>query len=350
MILMIRKTIGLLLTLLLSMNLFAQDEVKIAAVGDIMMGTAYPNGEFLPNFDPAKLFDPLRTYLTDVDVTFGNLEGALTDNMSQAKNCTNKSLCYFFAMPTSYAKHLKDAGFDVLSIANNHMSDFGEIGRKSTQKVLKEVGIRYAGLLECPTDIFTINGVKYGFCAFAPNTGTVDVKNIAAAQEIVRSLKKNVDIVIVSFHAGGEGAKFQHVTRKTETCFGENRGNVYEFAHKMIDAGGDVLLGHGPHVTRAIEVYKNRFITYSMGNFLTYSRINVAGVNGLAPLFHIYTKKNGEFIKAQIIPTSQLKQQPPELDKQKRVIKVIQDLTRTDFPEMKSVITIADDGWVTPVK
>lgn len=349
---MTKKTIGILLALFLSCSLFAQNknEVKIAAVGDIMMGTAYPNGEHLPKFDPAKLFDPLRSYLTNADVTFGNLEGVLTDNMTQAKNCTNPSLCYFFAMPTSYGKHLKNAGFDVLSIANNHVSDFGEIGRKATQKTLKENGIRYAGLLECPTDTFTINGVKYGFCAFAPNKGTVDVKDIAAAQNIVRSLKKISDIVIVSFHAGGEGAKFQHVTRKTETCFGENRGNVYEFAHKMIDAGGDILLGHGPHVTRAIEVYKNRFITYSMGNFLTYSRINVSGVSGLAPLFHIYTTKKGEFIKAQIIPTSQLKQQPPELDSQKRVIKVIQDLTKADFPEMKSVITIGDDGWVMPVK
>lgn len=338
-----------LLSLLFIIDTTAQkkDTVKIAAVGDIMMGTSYPNGEYLPPFAPVKLFEPLMSYLTNTDITFGNLEGAITDNKSQVKNCKNANLCYFFAMPTSYGSALKEAGFNVLSIANNHMSDFGEIGRKSTQKTLTEQEIHYAGLLECPVDTFTIDGIKYGFCAFAPNTGTVSVKDIPAAEKIVKSLNETCDIVIVSFHAGGEGSKFQHVTRQKEICFGEDRGNVYEFAHRMIDAGGDVLLGHGPHVTRGIEVYKNRFITYSMGNFCTYSRINVAGVNGLAPLFQIYTTPKGEFLKAQIIPTHQIKSQPPAYDEQNRVINVIQQLTKEDFPEMKDVINIANDGWVT---
>ena len=345
------KTIIALIACCVSLTVFAQEKevIKIAAVGDIMLGTAYPNGEYLPKGSPDRQFDPLRNYFK-ADITFGNLEGALTDNLSQAKTCKDPSICYVFGMPTSYAESLKKAGFNVLSIANNHSGDFGEIGRTSTKKALKEQGIRFAGQLSCPIDTFTIDGVKYGFCAFAPNTGTVDVKDIAAAAEIVRELKKVSDIVLVSFHAGGEGANFQHVTRKTEQCFGENRGNVYEFAHKMIDAGADVLLGHGPHVTRAVEVYKNRFITYSMGNFCTYSRVSVSGVNGLAPLFHIYVNKKGEFQKAQIIPTFQVKGEPPAYDNEKRVINVIQNLTKTDFPEMSKVITISDDGWITPVK
>jgi poly-gamma-glutamate capsule biosynthesis protein CapA/YwtB (metallophosphatase superfamily) len=248
-------------------------------------------------------------------------------------------------MPTHFVKCLADAGFNLLSIANNHTGDFGGQGRKSTVETLKNSGIRFAGLADHhPVDVFTINGVKYGFAAFAPNTGTVSINDIPAAEKIVRQLAETCDVVIVSFHGGGEGKAHQRVTRKNETYLGENRGNVYEFAHRMIDAGADVLLGHGPHVTRAVEVYRERFIAYSMGNFNTYDRMNISGENGLAPIFKIHTDKTGKFLKAEIHPTFQQKFQPVRIDPQKRVIKIIQELTKTDFPEMNSVIEITDDG------
>ncbi len=76
----------------------------------------------------------------------------------------------------------------------------------------------------CPTSVFTIDGLKYGFCAFAPNTGIVDIRDIPAAEKIVKQLADECDIVIVSFHGGTEDSKYQHVTRKTETFLGENRG------------------------------------------------------------------------------------------------------------------------------
>jgi len=327
--------------------LSSKDTVKIVAVGDIMMGTIYPNREFLPpNNDCSRSFSMVKQYFTNADVVFGNLEGVLTDSNVGAKQCRNPEVCYVFGMPTSYVRCLVDAGFNVLSLANNHVGDFGEQGRTSTVKTLADAGIHYAGLLSCPTAEFVIDGVKYGFTAFAPNTGTVDVRNIPAAQEIVRQLKSRNDIVIVSFHAGAEGRTHQHVTRKTETYLGENRGNVYEFAHKMIDAGADVLLGHGPHVTRAVEIYKNRFIAYSMGNFSTFRRINVQGPNGIAPIFRIYTTRDGRFLKAHITPTHQPNDdRTPRYDPEKRVISTIQNLTRTDFPELN--IQITNDGWIT---
>ncbi len=325
----------------------SKDTIQIVAVGDIMMGTIFPNGEYLPpNNDCSRSFSMVLPYFANADILFGNLEGAMTDSKVGAKNCNNPEWCYTFGMPTEFARCLVDAGFDILSLANNHMGDFGELGRSSTLQTLSNSGIRYAGLLSCPTTIFIKDGAKYGFCAFAPNTGTVDVKNIPAAQEIVRQLSDSCDIVIVSFHAGAEGKTYQHVTRQTENFIGENRGNVYEFAHKMIDAGADVLLGHGPHVTRAVEVYNNRFIAYSMGNFSTVSRVNVEGVNGLAPIFRIYTTSNGCFIKAHITPTCQpADDRTPRYDSARRVVSVIQSLTRSDFPEVK--IQISDDGWIT---
>ena len=334
------------LFVLLHVSAQKRDTIKIAAVGDIMLGTAYPDSSLLPRYNATKLFKPLHSYLQNADVSFGNLEGTLTDDLSQVKECTTDGRCYFFAMPTAYSASLKNAGFDVLSLANNHLNDFGYVGRKSTKRSLRSQGIRFAGLSECPVDTFTRAGVKYGFCAFAPNAGTLSIKDIRKAKRIVHYLDSISDVVIVSFHAGAEGVEGQNVTREKEFYIGEDRGNVYEFAHKMIDAGADVLLGHGPHVTRAVEVYKNRFITYSMGNFCTYSCVSVAGQCGIAPLFHIYTNSVGEFLKAQIIPTRQLKFQAPQYDERKKVISVIQKLTKADFPEMKDVIQIKDDGWI----
>jgi len=327
--------------------LASNDTIQVVAVGDIMMGTIFPKGEYLPpNNNCNRSFSMVKPYFANADILFGNLEGAMTDSRVSAKNCNNPEWCYTFGMPTEFVHCLVDAGFDILSLGNNHMGDFGEQGRRSTMQTLTNAGIRFAGLLNCPTAEFVKDGVKYGFCAFAPNSGTVDVKNIPAAQTIVRRLKDSCDIVIVSFHAGAEGNAHQHVTRQTETFIGENRGNVYEFAHKMIDAGGDILLGHGPHVTRAVEVYNNRFIAYSMGNFSTFSRVNVAGVNGLAPIFRIFTTRDGCFLKAHITPTWQpADDRTPRYDPAGRVISVIQNLTRTDFPELK--IQITDDGWIT---
>ncbi|MGB0932497.1 MAG: MFS transporter, partial [Chitinophagales bacterium] len=158
----------------------------------------------------------------------------------------------------------------------------------------KELGIETAGLLTKPTAVFEKNGIKYGFAAFAPNSGTVDVRNITKAKAIVSELAKQSDIVIVSFHGGAEGSKYEHVPHKTEYFYGENRGNVEQFAHAVIDAGADIVFGHGPHVTRAVEVYKERFITYSMGNFATYGRFNLRGPNGIAPLYKLTIDSEGK--------------------------------------------------------
>jgi hypothetical protein len=338
----------LFLTLCFTATLRGGDTVKIIAVGDIMLGTHYPSKEFLPpNGDCSGELVNVKHILKTGDITFGNLEGVLTDSHAGAKSCNNPSVCYTFGMPTAFASCLTGAGFNLLSVANNHVGDFGEQGRESTRKTLNKHGIHYAGLLSCPFDTFTLKGVKYGFCAFAPNTGTVSIKDLPAAEKLVRDLAKRCDILIVSFHAGAEGKGYQHVTRKKETFLGEDRGNVYEFAHRMIDAGADVLLGHGPHVTRAIEVYKDRFIAYSMGNFCCYSKISLSGVSGLAPIFTVKTDRQGKFLKGEIVSTRQIKSQPVLIDEEKQVLKVIQNLTHTDFPEMSKFININDKGEIT---
>lgn len=333
-----------------SVNAQKKEIIKIAAVGDIMLGTYYPDSSYLPRKGSFRLFKNVQSELNDADITFGNLEGVLTDDTTQVKKCVTEGRCYYFAMPTSYAQTLANAGFDFISLANNHINDFGYVGQKSTKKSLRKQKIRFAGLLDCPVDTLTRDSILYGFCAFAPNATTLNIKDIKKAERTVSYLKSFCDIVIVSFHAGGEGVDYQNITRETEYYINENRGNVHLFAHRMIDAGADVLLGHGPHVTRAVEIYKNRFIAYSLGNFLTYSRVSIAGKCGIAPLMHIYTNNMGEFVKARIIPTYQKKYQATLIDPQNRAIKIIQELTKTDFPEMKDIISISDDGWIEMVK
>ncbi len=319
--------------------------ISIVGVGDMMLGTNYPNESYLPANGGRDLLTDVHPILQKADLAVGNLEGTILDKGGTVKRCSNPSLCYAFRSPESYMDHFTAAGFDVLSIANNHSGDFGPEGRRRTKELLRNAGIEFAGL--AGTDeyaIFEKDGIKYGFCAFAPNKGTCDIRNIPYATGIVRKLEAQVDIVIVSFHGGAEGAKNQHVTKKTEMYYGENRGNVHKFSHAVIDAGADVVFGHGPHVTRAMELYKDRFIIYSLGNFCTYGRFNLRDVAGYAPIIEVVVDEGGNFLHAQITPIYQGKTHGPRIDSQNRAIKKLQELTKADFPD--TPLSIGDDGFV----
>ncbi len=322
-----------------------KDTVSIIGVGDIMMGTNYPDEGYLPPNNGRGLWAEVNPILKDADVTFGNLEGVVLNKGGEAKYCKNPKLCYIFRSPERLMSNLIDAGFDVMSTANNHAGDFGDTGRKNTMKVLDTLGIYHAGLLQSPYVTFMLEGMKYGFAAFAPNSGTVSIHDYANARSIIQHLDSISDIVIVSFHGGAEGSQYQTVTRKQELFHGENRGNVYEFAHMAVDAGADIIFGHGPHVTRAVEVYKNRFIAYSLGNFCTYARFNLKGDNGIAPIIKVFTNSQGEFLYGDIIPIIQLGSGGPSIDGQKRVINKIRELTKKDFPEVP--VKIDESGRIT---
>ncbi|MCI0751563.1 MAG: CapA family protein, partial [Flammeovirgaceae bacterium] len=316
----------------------------IIGVGDIMMGTSYPENK-LPPHDGAGLMEGVENILQNADVTFGNLEGTLLDEGGTAKTCRDPKVCYVFKSPTRYVHNLVRAGFDVMSLANNHAGDFGEAGRKSSMKTLTDAGILHAGQINQKYVTFEKNGVRYGFAAFAPNSNCVSLNDLPGARKIVQHLDSISDIVIVSFHGGAEGPHYQHVTRATELYHGENRGNVYQFSHSLVDAGADIIFGHGPHVTRAVEVYKNKFIAYSLGNFCTYRGISVSGVSGLAPIIKVLTDTKGKFLKGEIIPTAQTYGAGVQVDIEKKVIKIIQNLTKKDFPE--TPVSVDDNGIIT---
>ena len=308
-----------------------KDTISIVAVGDMMLGSAFPSKLNLPPDDAVSSFKAVDSFFKG-DIVFGNLEGCFLNsgNSSKCKGI-NPNNCYAFRMPDRYAGIFKTAGFNVLSVANNHVGDFNSKGRKNTAKILDSLQIHYAGQLDKPFDLFSIDSVKYAFVAFAPNENTVSIKNIDSAKLLVAELKKQADIVIVSFHGGGEGARFEHVTRKTEIFYNENRGNVYAFAHGVIDAGADVVLGHGPHVTRAVEVYKNKFIAYSLGNFCTYGMFSLRGPNGIAPLLQLKVNSKGDFLYADVVSVKQDKINRLTLDDSGAAFQKIKTLTDMDF-------------------
>jgi poly-gamma-glutamate capsule biosynthesis protein CapA/YwtB (metallophosphatase superfamily) len=321
-----------------------KDTLSIIGVGDIMMGTNYPEDK-LPSDDGSFLMRDVEEVLRDADVTFGNLEGTLLDAGGIPKTCRDPKVCYAFRTPVRYVNNLVRAGFDMVSLANNHAGDMGESGRISSMKTLEAAGILHAGQLNQKTTIFEKDSIRYGMVAFAPNSNCVSLNDHENARALVMHLDSICDIVIVSFHGGAEGAAYQHVPRTNELFHGENRGDVYKFSHTLIDAGADIIFGHGPHVTRAVEVYKNRFIAYSLGNFCTFRGISVAGINGLAPIIKVNTNRTGDFIQATIIPTYQTYGGGVKIDPQKQVTRIIQELTKKDFPE--SPIRIDENGLIT---
>lgn len=309
-----------------------KDTISITAVGDIMIGSSYPSKSNLPKDDALYSFKNVDTFLKG-DIVFGNLEGCFLNNgkSTKCKDTTGNS-CFAFRMPERYAGIIKNAGFNLMSVANNHVGDFGLKGRENTTRILDSLNIKYAGLQSHPFTVFEKDSIKYAFCAFAPNEHTVSINKVDSAVKLVNELKTQADIVIVSFHGGAEGAKFEHITRKNEIFYKENRGNVYAFAHAVIDAGADVVLGHGPHVTRAVEVYKNKFIAYSLGNFNTYGMFSLKGPNGIAPLLQLKINSKGDFLFADIVSVKQDKINNLTIDINHTAFYKIRSLTNTDFP------------------
>ena len=313
--------------------------VVLMGVGDLMLGSNYPSPNLLPPNGGKEILQEVAPVLKKADITFGNLEGVIMSENGTPKKCKNPAFCYVFKSPDNYVQNFLDAGFDLLSVANNHTGDFGAKGREHTAKVLQDAGIQFAGHEAHPYTMFERNGIRFGFCAFSPNTGTVSLLKIEEAVSLIRMLNDSCDIVIVSMHAGAEGNKYNHITRKDEIFLGENRGNPYSFAHRAIDAGADIIWGHGPHVVRAVEVYKDRFIAYSLGNFATYGTINVNGISGYAPIIEIETDRTGKFIRGKIHSAIQHKGEGPRWDSSNRVAREIKALTEKDIRECELLIS-----------
>ncbi len=325
----------------------AGEPITIAAVGDVMLGSTFPEDEpvQLPPEDGARELGEVAPILSAADLAFGNLEGPMLEGGTSTKCRKPGTTCYAFRVPTRYGRYLREAGFRAMSLANNHAGDFGAAGRASTRRVLDALGIGHSGEIGDVAHL-TVKGRRVSVIAFAICDGCYDLNDLEAARKAVAELAAASDLVVVSFHGGAEGAAYQHVPYGPEEFLGENRGDLRTFTHAMVDAGAAIVLGSGPHVVRGMEVYRGRLIAYSLGNFATYGRFNLSGPNGLSLVLEARLGADGTFLAGKIHPVKQSKPGGPRLDPAGEIIPKVRELSRADFGD--SAVRIDADGSLRP--
>ena len=326
------------ITLILTLKFFNIDtnaQIKIKAVGDIMLGSVTPK-KILPLRNGNEFVKSAAYLLYGADIVFGNLEGSFITEEMEPQKCSEASrkreTCYEFGMPDYLAVSLKELGFNVMNQDNNHSEDYGYEGYLFTQEKLEELNIKFMprkGRAE-----FNINNVRIAIAAFGYSENSHNISDLENAKIIINRLNDKYDIIIVSFHGGAEGRDAFHIKDSTETYLGENRGNVIAFAHTVIDAGADMVIGHGPHVLRAMEIYKNKLIAYSLGNFLTYGNMNISGINGVNIILQAELENStGNFLRGKLISIQQFGNGIPSLDETNEGFHLIKNLTSEDVPK-----------------
>ncbi|MBL7544189.1 MAG: CapA family protein [Bdellovibrionaceae bacterium] len=320
---------------------FAGDSISISAVGDIMLGTTYP-AYALPENAGEDLFKPARPWIVSSHIRFGNFEGTFFDGAVQRDGKVPGNNRFLFKTPVAMVNVLKDAGFNVMSLSNNHIKDFGLAGIRSTKETLQSAGIQYSSKAG-EIARFLVEGTKVALIATdyykAPRSMTETADTFAE----IRQLKNEGHVVIVSSHAGGEGRGAEYVSNGVEVFLGENRGDSRAFAYEAIRLGADVILMHGPHVPRGLEVFQDRLIVYSLGNFMTGKGISLEGNAKVAPLVRFEIGHRGEFKSGQIVPFIQKRvPQRIEMDPEKTAIVLMKKLSEKQFPSSR--LRIQSDG------
>ena len=309
--------------------------VAIVATGDIVMGST-PN---LPSDGGRSFFSDVETDLAG-DVVLGNLEGTLsTEGGSKCgKGSTN---CFAFQTPPSYARWLQEAGFTVMNLANNHAYDFGAAGLRQTTDALAGVGLEWTGRPGQIT-VQKVGGIRIAVVGFAPYPWAQSLTDIAAAKKLVRKAARSADVVVVTMHAGAEGSDRQHVKRGTELFLGENRGDSMRFAHAVVDAGADLVVGSGPHVLRGMEWYKGRLIAYSLGNFAGYKVFSLGGPLSTSGILRVTLRGDGKFEAGRLVPTHLVGAGLPAIDPAEVAHGAVRTLSREDFGAR--AVKISRDG------
>lgn len=305
------------------------DTLTVALTGDVLLGTTYPTLR-LPANGGEDLFRESSVWLKRADLALGNLEGPICDTSlnNTTKNRPNR---YAFRCPKNIAHVLADAGYGFLSLANNHIHDFGKEGVKSTAAVLDSLGIAHAGdIWHRRFVVVKRKGIRIAICAFGHNVYTYRHRDSAFVAKTLKAASAVSDVVIVSFHGGAEGVEAKHLPYGEEKFIGEPRGSLRKFAHFCVRHGADIIYGHGPHVVRCVELCDNRFIAYSLGNFCTPFGISVAAEMGYAPMILVKVLSDGTFVSGQIYSYLQKPGTGPRYDYEHKATLEIKSLTETD--------------------
>lgn len=323
--------------------------ITIGWVGDITPGSSYGN----PPDQGRALFEHVRAELRRPDLMLGNLEGTLSKG--GVSKCAGKDpkTCYAFQAPPENAVALAEAGFDMLSLANNHSRDYFDHGMDQTFQALKKNGIRWCGLDDelipyvdvRPGDARPADAqptgqappgdatgvVRVAVVGFAPYSWAFDLRDIDWAKRIVGSAAKNADVVVVVMHAGAEGADKTRTPRGVETAFGENRGDVRAFSHAVIDSGADLVLGSGPHVLRGMERYRGKLIAYSLGNFAGWGNFDMSGVKALSGILTVEMDGAGGIRDGRFFSVRLAEPGVPKLDPTNEAASLVRRLSAEDF-------------------
>lgn len=275
--------------LILLLASLTKADISVSAVGDIALGVIGTP------FYVDTILAPLKQHL-QADIVFGNLEGVFSDKpLPSTKKGKNT---FSFRMPTKYAAILKDAGFNVLNFNNNHSNDFGSTGKKNTKATIEKNGIGYL-------DSVLVYNDSICFYSFYLHSVSGCITWTDSIQQIIKDLAQRYPILIISIHGGKEGSSL--VVDSCERYLGEYRGNLVEFSKSVIDAGADLVLCHGPHVVRSTEVYKERLIAYSLGNFCTPFGFKLTGPFGEAIILKATLKDDGTLKTYSIVKAQQIR-------------------------------------------
>jgi poly-gamma-glutamate capsule biosynthesis protein CapA/YwtB (metallophosphatase superfamily) len=287
------------------------------------------------------LFAHVRAQTRAPDLMMVNLEGTYsTGGPSKCSGSGSSSAsCFAFQAPPAFARALPRAGIDLVSQANNHANDYLSRGLTQTQAALKKYGVAFTGM---PGQIAVVNvkGVKVAVMGFSPYPWNANVNDIPAARRLVEKAAARADVVVVLMHVGAEGADKTHTPRGTEYAFGENRGDPRAFAHAVVDAGADLVLGSGPHVIRGIERYRSRLIAYSLGNFGGWGNFGTGGTLSLSGLLTVRIDAQGRIHGGRWLSLWLAPPGVPTIDPSDASAHLVKRLSREDFSN-----TFTMDPW-----
>lgn len=307
--------------------------LHLVFTGDINLGnTLEPDG--VPPDSGRQLFSAVDSLLHG-DLVIGNFEGTLSDTLVPAKCGVREKNCYTFRTPPFLAARLKEAGFTDLNLANNHAIDLGLAGRDETMRHLDSLGLRHYG----PVGSIVFDTLFVGdttrvvaLVGFTTYPTAYNLLDLDASRAVVDSVRKGADIVVVTFHGGTEGDKAIRTGTSMEHLGRERRGDLRRWAHAMIDAGADAVIGHGPHVLRGIEFWKGKPIAYSLGNFLTWRGFSLAGYKGITAILELDLDPSGQFLGGRIVPLRQAPRVGPAPDRRRTALSLVRRLSAEDFP------------------
>jgi hypothetical protein len=308
----------------------AAPSLTLSWVGDI----AYNSASGLPAGGPQSALAPVRDLLAS-DLTMGNLEGTL--GSSGTTKCHGQHDCFAFQAPARYAAAFHGLGFRLFNQANNHANDAGPAGIRATDNALRAAGILRAGIGSAITRV-TVNDIRLAIVGFSPYRWSPPLLDRAAAARIIRRADRGADVVIALIHAGAEGASRVHVHYGSEYAFGENRGDVRHFAHTVIAAGADLVLGSGPHVIRGIERFHDRLIAYSLGNFAGFHTLGTGGTTALSGILRLKIDRAGRVLAGRWISVRLAPPGLPRPDPSHASAHLVAALSRADFGKDRYLI------------